>query len=143
MAHLHVIELQYYLATELSCQQARLCLPPCSHRIMSGSAASAASAASAVIADSAADATAAAGAADAADAAGASVVPLILAPHDATRTAAMVTRVSESSWRVTAGEAVPHFFGANGPSEIVLFNWNKKGGAWVDSVFVSRIPKLA
>ena len=41
------------------------------------------------------------------------------------RTACLVERISEFKWRVAAGEAVAHFLGANGPPEIVSYNWNK------------------
>jgi hypothetical protein len=56
----------------------------------------------------------------------------VLAPHSISRNAAMVTKLSDSSWSVAAGAAVADFFGANGPGEIVQYNWNKVSGAWHD-----------
>ena len=58
----------------------------------------------------------------------------VLAPHSVTRNAALVTKLSDRSWSVTAGTAVADFFGANGPAEIVQYDWNKTTGAWHDAV---------
>ena len=77
---------------------ALLCLVPCSHRNMSDSAASAASQATTAF------------------------VPLVLAPHSVRQTAAKITPVSKNSWHVSSGEAVPDFFGSNGPGAITQYN---------------------
>ena len=54
-----------------------------------------------------------------------SVEGKVLAPRLVNRTACLVERISEFTWRVAAGEAVAHFLAANGPPEIVSYNWNK------------------
>eukprot|EP00966_Prymnesium_polylepis_P088246 2042453-Prymnesium_polylepis.1 len=66
----------------------------------------------------------------------------VLAPHSVSRNAAMVTKLSDSSWSVAAGAAVADFFGANGPGEIVRYNWNKVSGAWHDPVLVTLVPTV-
>ena len=64
----------------------------------------------------------------------------VLAPHSVTRNAAMVTKLSDHSWSIAMGAAVADFLGANGPAEIVRYNWNKLEGAWHDPVLVSVVP---
>ena len=61
----------------------------------------------------------------------------VLAPRVVNRTACLVERISEFKWRVAAGEAVAHFLGANGPPEIVSYNWNKVK-SWSCPVTVCR-----
>lgn len=63
----------------------------------------------------------------------------VLAPRLVNRTACLVERISEFKWRVAAGEAVAHFLGANGPPEIVSYNWNKVK-SWSCQVTVCREP---
>ena len=64
--------------------------------------------------------------------AGETAVPLgaadgkVLAPRMVTRTACVVQKISDTQWRVPMGEAVAHFLAANGPPEIVSYNFNKR-----------------
>ena len=55
------------------------------------------------------------------------------------RTACLVESISKFKWRVAAGEAVAHFLAANGPPEIVSYNWNKVA-SWSCPVAVCREP---
>eukprot|EP00966_Prymnesium_polylepis_P209188 4845930-Prymnesium_polylepis.1 len=64
----------------------------------------------------------------------------VLAPLLVNRTACLVERISEFKWRVAAGEAVAHFLAANGPPEIVSYNWNKVSAPWSCPAAVCREP---
>ena len=63
----------------------------------------------------------------------------VLAPRLVNRTACLVESISKFKWRVAAGEAVAHFLAANGPPEIVSYNWNKVA-SWSCPVAVCREP---
>ena len=69
-----------------------------------------------------------------------SVEGKVLAPRLVDRTACLVERISEFTWRVAAGEAVAHFLAANGPPEIVSYNWNRVTAPWSCPVAVCREP---
>ena len=77
--------------------------------------------------------------------AGETAVPLgaadgkVLAPRMVTRTACLVQKISDTQWRVPMGEAVAHFLAANGPPEIVSYNFNKVWGRHC-AVSVQRHP---
>ena len=64
----------------------------------------------------------------------------VLAPYAVTRTACLVEKLSETTWRVAMGDAVAHFLAANGPPEIVCYNLLKVKGAWSCPVCVRRHP---
>jgi len=72
----------------------------------------------------------------------AALQPSVLAPHSSTLNATKIARVPGNSWLVSAGPALSDFFGCNGPAQIVLYNWNKVRGVWIDRVYVVRNPKV-
>lgn len=61
----------------------------------------------------------------------------VLAPYAIIRTACLAEQVAERKWRVVMGEPVAHFLAANGPPQIVAYNFNKFE-SWVCPVGVQR-----
>ena len=64
----------------------------------------------------------------------------VAVPYAVERDASEVTALTSASWLVQQGSAVAGFFGANGPPEIVEYNFNKVRGAKLDAVRVEHLP---
>ena len=67
----------------------------------------------------------------------------VLAPTAVTRTAGHIQLVRANTWKVTSGQPLAHFFGANGPDHITRYDWCRLRGVWHNRELISIVPVQA
>ena len=67
----------------------------------------------------------------------------VLAPTAVTRTAGHIQLVRANTWKVTSGQPLADFFGANGPDHITRYDWCRLKGVKYNRELISIVPVQA
>ena len=67
----------------------------------------------------------------------------VLAPTAVTRTAGHIQLVRANTWKVTSGQPLADFFGANGPDHITRYDWCRLKGVEYNRELISIVPVQA